>query len=99
MESARSQRACQGIACSRMPQMPVPMVTENQEGVKLRTMRRQPTSYFVFRGDSGGGAGSRQSSSSILGLLAFGQGHVVDVDVGMALIRRWTVHGSVSMSM
>jgi hypothetical protein len=27
--------------------MPVPIVTENQEGLKLRTTRRQPTSYFV----------------------------------------------------
>jgi hypothetical protein len=56
MDSACSQRACQGIACSRIPHTPVPIVTENQEGVKLRTMRRQPTSYLVLRGGEAGGA-------------------------------------------
>jgi hypothetical protein len=30
--------------------IPVPMVTENQLGLKLRTTRRQPTSYLVKSG-------------------------------------------------
>jgi hypothetical protein len=31
------------MAIRRRDTMPVPMVTENQEGEKLRIMRRQPT--------------------------------------------------------
>ena len=54
-ESQYSQSALKGIVMSRRETMPVPIVTENQDGEKLRTTRRQPTSYFDGVG-SGDGA-------------------------------------------
>jgi hypothetical protein len=45
-ESQYSQSALKGMVMSRRETMPVPMVTENHDGEKLRTTRRQPTSYF-----------------------------------------------------
>lgn len=40
-----SQVALYGKLCNKMEVMPVPMVTLNQDGVKLRTIRRQPREY------------------------------------------------------
>lgn len=45
-----SQVALYGKLCNRMEVMPVPMVTLNQEGVKLRTIRRQPREYAYWLG-------------------------------------------------
>ena len=41
------------MVMKRIETMPVPMVTENHDGEKLRTMRRQPRSYLV--GERSGG--------------------------------------------
>ena len=46
-ESQYSQDASKGIVIRRRDTTPVPIVTENQDGEKLRTTRRQPTSYLV----------------------------------------------------
>lgn len=46
-DSQYSQRAWKGIVISSTDTTPVPIVTENHEGEKLRTTRRHPTSYFV----------------------------------------------------
>src|SRR5579871_3120464 len=48
IDRCSSHLACHGMSCKSMPQIPVPIVTENHDGEKLRTIRRHPTSYLVF---------------------------------------------------
>jgi len=48
IDMCSSHLACHGMACNSTPQIPVPIVTANQAGLKLRTIRRHPTSYLVF---------------------------------------------------
>ena len=45
-DSQYNQSALKGIVMSSSDTMPVPIVTENQDGEKLRTIRRHPTSYL-----------------------------------------------------
>ena len=42
-DSQYSHRALKGILYRRSDTMPVPIVTANQDGEKLRTILRQPT--------------------------------------------------------
>ena len=51
-DSQYNQSAWKGIPTSSNDTTPVPIVTENHEGEKLRTTRRQPTSYFDCTGKS-----------------------------------------------
>jgi hypothetical protein len=55
IDRSSSHLACHGRACNSTPQTPVPIVTANHDGVKLRTMCRHPTSYFVFLSSRCGG--------------------------------------------
>lgn len=48
IDKCSSHLACHGRACNSTPQIPVPIVTANHDGVKLRTIQRHPTSYLFF---------------------------------------------------
>lgn len=60
--SQSSQSALKGMVTKSKDTMPVPIVTENQDGEKLRTTRRQPTSYLVNFG------GARETTESLDGV-------------------------------
>jgi hypothetical protein len=60
-ESQYSQSDLNGMLMNRSETTPVPMVTENHDGEKLRTIRRHPTSYLDLGSKVGSSWQSRGS--------------------------------------